>query len=40
MENQRLIYHFSAIVGQEKMKNALVLNAIERIHGCWVVIPQ
>lgn len=28
MENQKLIYHFSAIVGQEKMKNALILNAI------------
>ena len=28
MENQRLIYHFSAIVCQEKMKNALILNAI------------
>ena len=28
MENQKLIYHFTAIVGQEKMKDALILNAI------------
>ncbi len=28
MKNQKLIYPFTAIVGQEKMKNALILNAI------------
>jgi Mg-chelatase subunit ChlI len=28
MEHHNLVYYFSAIVGQEKMKNALVLNAI------------
>ncbi|NQT56590.1 MAG: ATP-binding protein [Desulfobacteraceae bacterium] len=28
MKDERIIYPFSAIVGQEKMKNALILNAI------------
>ncbi|RLB25929.1 MAG: magnesium chelatase ATPase subunit I, partial [Deltaproteobacteria bacterium] len=28
MKNENLIYPFTAIVGQEKMKNSLILNAI------------